>query len=395
MDDSMRQKVYLQYIDDTIDRFRNLSLLIAIGELCLMILDFQSDFFNENPLNHLNLLAEVLLIGSSFLVFWYCRSLIRKPDVKTANKVRMIVVYRIVIMFSVLLFIFTDIYVRHKAIGAYIVFLFVLQITPAFMARTNWLQFLIIGVLTVVEYIFFVSKTLNTLFATLIIFVCFAITTDYLRKYFIKQLENRYLAEDSNRQYRNLSRHTILALAEAVEAKDTYTKGHSQRVAEYSKAIAQKMGYTENQLQEVYFIALMHDIGKIGVPDAVINKTDRLTDEEFAEIKKHPVKGYDILKQINELPGISEGARWHHERWDGRGYPDGLKETNIPEIARIIAVADAYDAMTSNRSYRKALPQDVVRRQIEENAGTQFDPDMAKIMLGLIDNDTEYVMHEM
>ena len=183
-------------------------------------------------------------------------------------------------------------------------------------------------------------------------------------------------------------------MAEAVEAKDTYTKGHSQRVAEYSKAIAQKMGYTKKQLQEVYFIALMHDIGKIGVPDAVINKTDRLTDEEFAEIKKHPVKGYDILKQINELPGISEGARWHHERWDGRGYPDGLKETNIPEIARIIAVADAYDAMTSNRSYRKALPQDVVRRQIEENAGTQFDPDMAKIMLGLIDNDTEYVMHE-
>ena len=360
-----------------------------------MILDFQSDFFNENPLNHLNLLAEVLLIGSSFLVFWYCRSLKRNTDVKEANKVRMIVVYRIVIMFSVLLFIFTDIYVRHKAIGAYIVFLFVLQITPAFMARTNWLQFLIIGVLTVVEYIFFVSKTLNTLFATLIIFICFAITTDYLRKYFIKQLENRYLAEDSNRQYRNLSRHTILALAEAVEAKDTYTKGHSQRVAEYSKAIAQKMGYTENQLQEVYFIALMHDIGKIGVPDAVINKTDRLTDEEFAEIKKHPVKGYDILKQINELPGISEGARWHHERWDGRGYPDGLKETNIPEIARIIAVADAYDAMTSNRSYRKALPQDVVRRQIEENAGTQFDPDMAKIMLGLIDKDTEYVMHEM
>ena len=209
MDDSMRQKVYLQYIDDTIDRFRNLSLFIAIGELCLMILDFQSDFFNENPLNHLNLLAEVLLIGSSFLVFWYCRSLKRNTDVKEANKVRMIVVYRIVIMFSVLLFIFTDIYVRHKAIGAYIVFLVVLQITPAFMARTNWLQFLIIGVLTVVEYIFFVSKTLNTLFATLIIFVCFAITTDYLRKYFIKKLENCYLAEDSNWQYRNLSRPTM------------------------------------------------------------------------------------------------------------------------------------------------------------------------------------------
>lgn len=192
---------------------------------------------------------------------------------------------------------------------------------------------------------------------------------------------------------RKLSQHTILALSEAVEAKDTYTKGHSQRVAEYSKAIAQKLGYSENQLQEVAFIALMHDIGKIGVPDAVINKPDRLTYEEFAEIKKHPVKGYDILKQITELPGISEGARWHHERWDGGGYSDGLKGTEIPQIARIIAVADAYDAMTSDRSYRKSLPQEVVRRQIEENAGTQFDPDMAAIMLQLIDEDTGYTMH--
>ena len=284
--------------------------------------------------------------------------------------------------------------VRHKVIGAYLVFLFVLQLTPAFQARTNWIQFLVIGSLAVVEYMTFVSRSPNTLFSTLIIFLCFAITTDYLRKYFIKQLENQYLAECSNARYRRLSQQTVLALAEAVEAKDTYTKGHSQRVAEYTRAIAEKMGYSESQLKDVYFIALMHDIGKIGVPDAVITKTDRLTDAEFVEIKKHPAIGYDILKQITELPGISEGARWHHERWDGRGYPDGLAGTRIPEIARIIAVADAYDAMTSNRSYRKSLPQAEVRRQIEENAGTQFDPNMAAILLGLIDADTEFVMHE-
>lgn len=340
MDKCMRDKIYLQYVEDTIERFRTLSLVIVIGETFLMLLDFQSGFFEKNRLNQLNMLAEALIIGGSFLVF-----------------------------------------------------LFVLQITPAFQARTNWLQFLNIGIMTVFEYMFFVSQELNPLFATLIIFICFAITTDYLRKYFIKQLENQYLAEASNSQYRKLSQHTILALSEAVEAKDTYTKGHSQRVAEYSKAIAQKLGYSENQLQEVAFIALMHDIGKIGVPDAVINKPDRLTYEEFAEIKKHPVKGYDILKQITELPGISEGARWHHERWDGGGYSDGLKGTEIPQIARIIAVADAYDAMTSDRSYRKSLPQEVVRRQIEENAGTQFDPDMAAIMLQLIDEDTGYTMH--
>lgn len=394
MDTNIKQKVYLQYVDDTMDRFRNLSLVIAIGEFLLMLLDFNSGFFGNNHLNHLNLLAEILLITSSFLVFLYCRHIHRNPNCKTGNKIAMIVAYRVVLMLAVLLFIFTDIYVRHKAIGAYMVFLFALQITPAYKSRTNWIQFLVIGILTVSEYMVFVSKSLNTLFATLVIFLCFAITTDYLRKYFIKQLENQCLAEYSNARYSRLSQQTVLALAEAVEAKDAYTEGHSQRVAKYARAIAEKMGYTESQLKDVFFIALMHDIGKIGVPDSVITKNDKLTEEEFAEIKKHPVTGFEILRQITELPGISEGARWHHERWDGHGYPDGLAGTDIPEIARIIAVADAYDAMTSNRSYRTSLPQAAVRAQIEGNAGTQFDPSMAAIMLQLIDEDPEYSMHE-
>jgi putative two-component system response regulator len=142
-------------------------------------------------------------------------------------------------------------------------------------------------------------------------------------------------------------------------------------------------------------MGLLHDVGKIGVPDAVINKPGRLTDDEFAKIKNHPVMGARILKKIREMPKLVTGARWHHERYDGRGYPDGLKGTDIPEEARIIGVADAYDAMTSNRSYRDSMPQEKVREQIESGKGTQFDPKFADIMLQMIDEDTEYKMREM
>ena len=138
----------------------------------------------------------------------------------------------------------------------------------------------------------------------------------------------------------------------------------------------------------------MHDIGKIGIPDTIINKPGKLTDEEFAIIKQHPVIGSEILKSIESMPEVSVGARWHHERYDGKGYPDGLKGEAIPEIARIICVADAYDAMTSNRSYRKYLAQDVVREQIVQGRGTQFDRVVADKMLEIIDSDKDYKYHE-
>jgi putative two-component system response regulator len=141
-------------------------------------------------------------------------------------------------------------------------------------------------------------------------------------------------------------------------------------------------------------MGLLHDVGKIGVPDAVINKPGRLTEEEFAMIKTHPATGARILEKIREMPGLAVGARWHHERIDGRGYPDGLKGDEIPLEARIIAVADAYDAMTSNRSYRDVMPQEKVRGQIENGLGTQFDPAFGKVMLQMIDEDTQYRMRE-
>lgn len=188
--------------------------------------------------------------------------------------------------------------------------------------------------------------------------------------------------------------HVVHSLADAIDAKDTYTNGHSGRVAMYSKEIAKRYGYSEKAQSDIYMMGLLHDVGKIGVPDAVINKPSKLTDEEYEIIKNHSVRGARILENIKEMPSLATGARWHHERYGGGGYPDGLIGNDIQEEARIIAVADAYDAMSSRRSYRDILPQKVVRGEIEKGKGTQFDPKFADIMLNMIDEDTEYKMRE-
>lgn len=187
---------------------------------------------------------------------------------------------------------------------------------------------------------------------------------------------------------------TVTALSEAVDAKDRYTSGHSKRVAEYAQMLAARMGKSKEEQEEIYRAGLLHDVGKIRIPVEIINKTGKLTDEEFNVIKIHPVTGYHILRGIPGSDYIAVGAKFHHERYDGNGYPNGLSGDNIPEVARILGVADSYDAMTSNRSYRKALPQDVVRGEIEKGKGTQFDPEIAELMLQLIDEDTEYTMKQ-
>ncbi len=141
-------------------------------------------------------------------------------------------------------------------------------------------------------------------------------------------------------------------------------------------------------------IGLLHDVGKIGIADAIINKPSALNDEEYETIKTHPAMGEKILKNITDFPKLMTGARYHHERYDGRGYPDGLSGEDIPVEARIIAVADSYDAMSSRRSYRDVLPQEKIRSEIDKGRGTQFDPVFAKIMLDMIDEDPEYQMRE-
>ena len=179
---------------------------------------------------------------------------------------------------------------------------------------------------------------------------------------------------------------TTESLANAIDAKDKYTHGHSARVAIISRKIAEEAGFSDVECNNVYFAALLHDVGKIGVRDDVINKHGKLNSDEYNEIKLHPVFGDQILASIKESPYLRVGAHYHHERYDGTGYPDGISGENIPAIARIIAVADAYDAMTSTRSYRAALSATQVRQEIVNGKNKQFDGKFADIMLHLIDS---------
>lgn len=216
-----------------------------------------------------------------------------------------------------------------------------------------------------------------------------------LQKFLQQEVEKQtQTAEERREKVERLTLQIMRALASTIDAKDKYTNGHSTRVAEYSREIAKRLHKSEKDQEDIYFMGLLHDIGKIGIPDEIINKTSKLTDEEYAVIKSHPVIGAQILRNISEMPDIAVGAHWHHERYDGKGYPDGKKGTEIPEVARIIGVADAYDAMTSKRSYRDVLSQEVVRGEIEKGKGTQFDPLAAEQMLAIIDEDVEYQLKE-
>ena len=218
---------------------------------------------------------------------------------------------------------------------------------------------------------------------------------EYLHRNLKKEVHRQTkLAEDRLASSERLFEETVMALAKTIDAKDAYTRGHSQRVARYARHIAFKLGWLEEEQRKIYFMGLLHDIGKIGVPEAIINKTARLTDEEYSKIKQHTVIGSEILELVAEFPELAIGARSHHERYDGKGYPDGFAGSRIPIYARVIAVADAYDAMTSKRSYRGVLPQDVVRGEIAKGRGTQFDPQFADVMLQIIDEDEEYILHE-
>ena len=242
-------------------------------------------------------------------------------------------------------------------------------------------------------FVYGVSLTNMTVVLMMIILYVYALINLNESLNEAKQAEMNAYREATEREHL-LFEQTAEALASAIDTKDKYTHGHSARVAMYSRQIAREAGKTEEECDRVYFAALLHDVGKIGVPDEIIRKNGKLTDEEYEEIKMHPVYGNQILSTIQESPYLSIGANYHHERYDGKGYPSGLVGEDIPEIARIIAVADAYDAMTSVRSYRDIIPQHTVREELVKGSGTQFDPKFAKIMLHMLDHDINYSMHE-
>ncbi len=199
---------------------------------------------------------------------------------------------------------------------------------------------------------------------------------------------------EKNLKVEALTYQAMLTLAHTIDAKDKYTRGHSLRVADYSRMIAERLGKDEQTQTEIYFMGLLHDIGKIGIRDDIINNPGKLTNDEFSIIKSHPTIGYEILKSMTEVKNIQYGARWHHEWYDGSGYPDGKRGEEIPEYARIIAIADSYDAMTSKRSYREPLTQDKVRLELVNGKGSQFDPALADIMIKIIDEDKDYDLRQ-
>ena len=185
-------------------------------------------------------------------------------------------------------------------------------------------------------------------------------------------------------EYRSIISQALLTFAHTIDAKDKYTNGHSARVAYYSLEIARRLKLSEEDQERIYYIALLHDIGKIGIPDSILTKPDKLTPEERQMIMRHPTIGGEILKDFTSLEGISDGARYHHERYDGTGYNEGLKGEEIPFFARIICVADSYDAMSSVRYYQGNLSNDVIVKELKGGSGTQFDPQIVEIMLQLI-----------
>lgn len=197
-----------------------------------------------------------------------------------------------------------------------------------------------------------------------------------------KDLQRRL--DEKTKEMERITIQAIMTVANTVDAKDDYTKGHSMRVAAYSEILAQRLGWSEEDIQNIYYVAMLHDVGKIGVPDAVLNKPFKLTDLEFRLIKGHTIMGAEILKDFKMFPNVSIGAKYHHERYDGKGYPEGLKGESIPLVARVIGLVDSYDAMTSNRVYRRRLNDNIVMEELERGKGSQWDPELVDIFVRLV-----------
>lgn len=198
----------------------------------------------------------------------------------------------------------------------------------------------------------------------------------------IRKLEKKELT------YKAIVNQSLETFAHAIDAKDRDTNGHSIRVAEYSREIARRMGMKEEEQEQIYYMGMLHDIGKIGIPDSILKKPGSLTEEEMNIIRSHPSIGGKILKDFNAIQGISDGARYHHERYDGKGYNEGLKGEEIPLFARIICIADCYDTMSSKRVYKEHQDEEYILNEFEQCSGKQFDPGIVPYMVDMIKDKT-------
>jgi len=232
--------------------------------------------------------------------------------------------------------------------------------------------------LTIKKTLSFFEHPLGILLTVIICAAALAVMVQFYLKNKTERLRAR------QERYHSITESALRTIAKTIDAKDSYTNGHSYRVAQYSRELAERMGWKGDDLENLYYTALVHDIGKIGVPDRILTKKGHLDSDEYKTIQQHPSIGYEILKEFSDIPNISVGAKYHHERYDGTGYVDGLKGENIPLVSRIIAVADAYDAMSTPRVYRDALSEEEIIREIKEGAGSQFDPYVSEILLEMI-----------
>ena len=372
----------------SIDKERKLYLILAnLFSVILMISDRAAYGFRGDT----SLAASIIVRASNFLTFgmilmilWafnnYFQDICRdSPGIGAASKrlkvCNYIILFGLFLLFASqlvgLYYTIDENNVYHRAPGYFISFIIpvtvlIIQLTVAIHHRKHfrtgvYISLLMFTTLPIVAG--FVQMplyglsliNLTTGFLTTMLYLFALGDMNYTVEH-ARQLELGLLKKE-NENSKKLFAQTAEALASAIDAKDKYTKGHSSRVAEYSRKIAELVGKTPQECDEIYYAALLHDVGKIGISRSILQKAGKLSDEEYQVIKEHPDIGAQILSSISESPYLSIGARSHHERYDGKGYPQGLKGDDIPEIARIIAVADAYDAMTSSRSYRETIPQ--------------------------------------
>lgn len=257
------------------------------------------------------------------------------------------------------------------------------KIKEYFITSIGIFGFVLMGLLELVSFYLWWQKAFGVFACSGLILLMVATVIELL----ISEL--KMFKQHTNEQTKTII-NTVETIASAIDARDKYTGGHSTRVGKYAGIIAREMAadydFSEEDISRVTYIGLMHDIGKIGVADSVLNKAGKLTDEEFMLMKKHVDIGYELLESIgSDIEGLLDGVRFHHERFDGKGYPLGLSDTDIPLVARILCIADCYDAMTSNRVYRKRLSDEEVRAELIRCKGTQFDPGITELVVRLID----------
>ena len=415
--------VFVLFMKSLPTKRRTALLCVEICSTVVMVADFLAYFYRGDPsaigfymVRISNLLVFFFNIGVLYAFNAYLMSLYESTSkaagitrLKAVNYIGIAgAVMLILSQFNGLYYYFDESNYYHRGPGFIVCYLIpavmlIIQVSVVIqnykkLSRSISLSLLLFSALpliaSIVQAIFYGLSLINMAIAAMAMLLYLFALKDMNESYAHANDLRIELLTAEQQSMKRLFEQTAEALASAIDAKDKYTHGHSARVAGYSKMIAKMVGKDEKECDEIYFAALLHDIGKIGISDDIINKKGKLTEEEYEAIKQHTVIGKQILTSIVEFPYLSIGAHHHHERYDGKGYPDKLKGSDIPELARIIAVADAYDAMTSKRSYRDPLPQATVRQILIEEMGAQFDPLFATQMIHMIDQDQEYNMRE-